>query len=191
MLDRVALIPNPASIDAPCFNSINVLAFYRDYQRIYRRYNTSDIKAYLVINDYYTKDISPEVTFLTKNSDSTLRSLLIVIREKYAYSNKDFILITEATLKRFIIITKREPYSDLIQYSRHFTIIVQNITDTSGQIENTRKVKLFLQGLLEKDIITIVRKLRVNPLQLHSLNFNTILEAIQNIGSINIVVRIL
>ena len=79
-----------------------------------RRYNTPNTKAYLVINNYYTKDISPEVTFLTKNSDSTLRSLLIVLREKYAYSNKDFILITKATLKRFTIITKRKPYSDLI-----------------------------------------------------------------------------
>ena len=84
--------------------------FYKEYQYIYKRYDTSDTKAYLVINDYYIEDISNEVKYLVAYTSSSLLTLLATLCEKYASSDYDFVLITKLALERFAYIASTKLY---------------------------------------------------------------------------------
>jgi hypothetical protein len=72
---------------------------------MYKRYDTPDHKAYLIIEDYYTNDISNKVKFLVTRNRNSLSTLLLTLRNKYMSSDYDFIMITELALKRFVLIT--------------------------------------------------------------------------------------
>ena len=85
-------------------------AFYKEYQYIYKRYDTLDTKVYLVIDNYYIEDISNEVKYLVAYTSSSLSTLLAALREKYTSSDYDFVLITKLALERFAYIASTEPY---------------------------------------------------------------------------------
>lgn len=100
-------------------------------------------------------------------------------------------MTTELALKRFVTFSRQEPYSDLRQYCRHFTAIIQNIEDAGGAIATGRKVKLLLQGLPSRDMEKVVRRLRINPLQLHQVEFQPVLAAVMEMGGLAASIRML
>jgi hypothetical protein len=69
-----------------------------------KRCDTPDYKAYLMIEDYYTDDISNEVKFLATRNGNSLSTLFLTLRNKYASSDRDFVMTTELALKRFVLI---------------------------------------------------------------------------------------
>jgi hypothetical protein len=184
-------MPHPRSLEAPCFNGLNVSAFCKEYQRMCKRCDTPDHKACLVIEDYCTDDISNEVKFLAARNGNSLSTLLLTLRNKYASSDRDFVMTTELALERFVLVASQEPYHDLTQYCRHFTAIVQSIEDGGGKVDDTRKVKLLLQGLPNKDMEKVIRKIHINPLALHNHRFEKVLQAVEDMGSVNASIRIL
>jgi hypothetical protein len=70
-----------------------------------KRYDTLDYKAYLMIEDYYTDNISNKVKFLATRNRNSLSTLLLILRNKYASSDYDFVITTKLALKRFVLIT--------------------------------------------------------------------------------------
>jgi hypothetical protein len=72
---------------------------------MYKRYDTLDHKAYLIIEDYYTNNISNKVKFLATRNGNSLSTLLFTLRNKYTSSDYDFIITIKLAFKRFVLIT--------------------------------------------------------------------------------------
>jgi hypothetical protein len=184
-------MPHPSSLEAPIFNGQNVFTFCKECQRMCKRCDTPDANACPVIDDYCTEDISNEVKFLAVRASGSLSILLVALREKYASSDRDFVMTTELALERLALGANNDPYQDLTQYCRHFTAIIQNIEDSGGVMDNFRKVKLLLQGPPDRDMGNVIRKPQINPLALHNQRSEKILKIVEDMGAVNASIRIL
>ena len=63
-------MPGGYSLDSPTFTGYNVTSFLRDYNRICRRYCTSDTRACELLKEYCTEDIGAEVRQLILDARS-------------------------------------------------------------------------------------------------------------------------
>jgi hypothetical protein len=114
-------LPAPRSLESPTFDGYNLSTFLREYTRLCKRYQVSDVRACDFLEDYCTEDVGPEVRQIVSRSNKNLATLQSLLRAKYAAVDNERMLTTEGALEQFVLQAKERPYGDdLLSYSRQF-----------------------------------------------------------------------
>jgi hypothetical protein len=176
-------LPAPRSLESPTFDGYNLSTFLREYTRLCKRYQVSDVRACDLLEDYCTEDVGPEVRQIVTRAKSNLVLLQELLRAKYAAIDNERMLSTEGALEQFVQQAKDRPYGDdLLSYSRQFQIIASRIEEAGNTISTSRKTTLYLRGLPRKIMEKAISSLRIQAMHMELVDFDRVVSFVDGVA---------
>jgi hypothetical protein len=176
-------LPAPRSLESPTFDGYNLSTFLREYTRLCKRYQVSDVRACDFLEDYCTEDVGPEVRQIVSRSNNNLATLQSLLRAKYAAVDNERMLTTEGALEQFVLQAKERPYGDdLLSYSRQFQIIASRIEEAGNTISTGRKTTLYLRGLPRKIMEKAISSLRIQAMHMELVDFDRVVSFVDSVA---------
>jgi hypothetical protein len=82
-----------------------------------------------------------------------------------------------------VLQAKERPYGDdLLSYSRQFQIIASRIEEARNTISTSRKITLYLRGLLRKIIEKAISSLRIQAMHMELVDFDRVVSFVDSVA---------